>query len=123
MNKILFICFFMLALGSVNAQSESATNNIGITVKALLLDYQSQNGGSFSAFQSYHHGFEIGFMKKLQDRIYVGLPIKLGVVQQTDQVDGFNRYLIRGRPTNQLPSYSKLGIDCPTSVCWCRICH
>ena len=94
MNKFVSICFFLFLAGSLSAQSTEAKSDLGITIKALLLDYQSQNGGSFSAFQSYHHGFEIGLIKQLQDRVYVGIPIKLGVVQQTDQVDGFNRYLI-----------------------------
>ena len=94
MNKLILFLTFTMFLGVSDLDAQAAKDDMGITVKALLLDYQTLNGGDFSAFQAYHQGFELGFFKKIQDRVYLNVPLKLGVVQQTDEVDGFNRYLI-----------------------------
>lgn len=66
-------------------------HKVGITVKALLMDYISQNGGQFSAFQKYHTGFEVGLNLRLMDRLYLNAPIKFGVVQTPDQLDGLHK--------------------------------
>ncbi len=94
MNKLILFLTFAMFLGLSDLSAQSSNDEMGITVKALLLDYQTLNGGDFSAFQAYHHGFELGFFKKIQDRVYLNVPLKLGVVQQVNEVDGFNRYLV-----------------------------
>ena len=94
MKRILssFIILLMFAINS--GQAQTADENIGITIKALLLDYQSQNGGSFTAFQSYNSGFEVAFLKKLQDRIYLSVPLKFGVISQLGSVNDLHRRTI-----------------------------
>ena len=53
---------------------------MGISFKALFMDYQTANGGNFSNFKDYHNGFEIAFSKKLQDKLNLVIPFKIGVV-------------------------------------------
>lgn len=52
----------------------------GVSFKALFMDYQSQNNGSFSNFSDYHHGLEIGFLKNIQPNLNLVVPLKIGVV-------------------------------------------
>ncbi|MEE9439379.1 MAG: thrombospondin type 3 repeat-containing protein, partial [Saprospiraceae bacterium] len=78
---ILFIAFFVSSSIQLNAQNEKYP--LGITFKALLMDYQSQNGGSFGNLNDYHHGFEVAFSKNLQDRLNLVIPLKVGVVNAT----------------------------------------
>lgn len=94
MNRfwISLLLFLAVQVGSTSAQSSE--DNQGITIKALLLDYQTFNGGDFSAFNSYHHGFELGYLHKLQDRVYLSVPLKLGVVQQVNELADLNRYVL-----------------------------
>ena len=66
----------------------------GLTVKALLLDYQSQNGGEISNINRYHHGFEVGYIRNLTDRISVGFPVKVGVVTYDVGLDDFHKTII-----------------------------
>ena len=68
-------------------------NDIGLTVKALVMDYLSQNGGDFGAFQKYHSGIEFGVIKNLNGPINIAVPIKLGVVQDA-VIEGQHRRLI-----------------------------
>ncbi len=75
------------------AQDEGSkpNHNVGITVKALALDYLSQNGGEFSAFQNYHTGFEVGLLKKIANRAYLSIPLKVGVVQSESGLGNDNK--------------------------------
>ena len=63
MNKLILLLTFTMFLGVSDLDAQAAKDDMGITVKALLLDYQTLNGGDFSAFQAYHQGFELGFFK------------------------------------------------------------
>ncbi len=67
-------------LTSFSAWSQDKTYDWGVSFKSLFLDYQSQNGGSVDAIRNYHHGFEIGLHRKLQDNVNLVLPIKYGNV-------------------------------------------
>ena len=111
---LLTILMFGLIVGSLQAQDKmegsdmdaasmssetmssgsSDDHKVGITVKALLMDYISQNGGQFSAFQKYGSGFEFGLNYKLADRIYVNVPIKVGVVQSPDLIESQHKLLL-----------------------------
>ncbi|MEL6390096.1 MAG: thrombospondin type 3 repeat-containing protein [Bacteroidota bacterium] len=76
---------------AVSTPSGPSDQKVGITVKALLMDYLSQNGGEFGAFQKYHTGFEFGFNYQLLNQLYVNVPIKVGVVQTEDQIDDLHK--------------------------------
>ncbi len=91
MNKILTACLLLFTLGVTSLNAQSDNDDIGITLKALLMDYQSQNGGSFGDFPSYNSGFEIGLIKKIKDRIYVSLPLKFGVISQNGEIADLHR--------------------------------
>lgn len=66
----------------MNTEKEP-TRDLGISFKALFMDYQSQNGGSFTRFKDYHKGFEVNVQKKINDNIILVVPFKLGVVNDT----------------------------------------
>lgn len=99
MRKLILFCLLTVSfcLSSVFAQYEN--NDIGISVKALALDYISQNGGDFTAYNEYHTGFEILFLKKLTDKVRFGLPIKVGVVQSDNGVQNFQKSILSADAT------------------------
>ncbi|MBK8624931.1 MAG: hypothetical protein IPN86_05050 [Saprospiraceae bacterium] len=68
----------MLAFNIGSAQNPQLKS--GIVFKKLFLDYQSQNGGSFSKFKDYRHGFEIGYQRMLNDKVALNLPFRYGIV-------------------------------------------
>ncbi len=56
----------------------------GISVRALFLDYQSQNGGDITSFRSYHRGFELGYQHQIAQNFNLYVPFKTGVVTSHD---------------------------------------
>ena len=91
MNKFLITLLLFTCIHVSQIHAQVAEDNSGITVRALLLDYQTFNGGEFDAFNSYHHGFEIGYLKKIQDRVYLSVPFRLGTIQQVNDLPDLNR--------------------------------
>lgn len=83
MTKKLFLalalCVFF-AFGGNAQKSEMTDSGIGVSFKALFMDYHSQNGGSFSDFKNYHRGFEVNIQKDITDNFTVVVPFKMGVV-------------------------------------------
>jgi OOP family OmpA-OmpF porin len=72
-------CLFFLAIGN-DSNAQNTQYKSGISFKALIMDYQSQNDGSFSRLKDYHHGFEIAYSRNLQDKLNLVVPLKIGVV-------------------------------------------
>ena len=89
--KKLFIVFLMVTVSAV-LMAQNPDFARGIAIKKLFLDFQSQNGGSLTAFKSYRHGFELGITNKLTDKINIYIPGKFGVVQ--DSIDGTNKTIL-----------------------------
>ncbi len=84
MKQVVLIFFFTtILLSSIEAQNPSYP--YGLSFKSLFMDYQSQNGGTITDFGAYHHGFEIGLHKNINENINLVLPIKAGVVTSHDQ--------------------------------------
>ncbi len=81
MNKIiLYFALFWTSVYSISISAQNENYGLGISFKALLMDYQSLNGGSFGRINDYHHGFEIGISKRLTNRLNLYVPVKIGVV-------------------------------------------
>jgi outer membrane protein OmpA-like peptidoglycan-associated protein len=81
MKKILLSIILASCFIHVYSQNKARPN--GISFKALLKDYQSQNGGALDAIKDYHYGFEIGYHRYLADRLYLNIPFKYGNVNST----------------------------------------
>jgi OmpA-OmpF porin, OOP family len=77
LSSIILVAFFF----NVNSQVKSRPN--GISFKALLKDYQSQNGGDIGAIKDYHYGFEIGYHRFLSEKLFLNIPFKYGNVNNT----------------------------------------
>lgn len=80
LSIIVLVCFFV-----ANVFAQNPDYKYGLTVKALFLDYQSQNGGSITDFKSYNHGFEFGFLYNVQDNVNIYVPVKIGVATSSHQ--------------------------------------
>ena len=88
MKCIKLILFFACFLAISSAYTQDVRYKTGISFKKLFIDYQSQNGGSFSNFQEYNHGFEIGYHHRLQKNLNLLVPFKMGVVTASpDSID------------------------------------
>ncbi len=85
-NLFKVILVLMLAFNIGSAQNPQLKS--GIVFKKLFLDYQSQNGGSFSKFKDYRHGFEIGYQRMLNDKVALNLPFRYGIVDT--HIDSIN---------------------------------
>ncbi len=82
MKKLIVILLVLSSSTWVTAQS--TTHDWGISFKNLFLDYQSQNGGSVDAIRNYHHGFEIGVQRRLQENVFLSVPLSYGKVNAGD---------------------------------------
>jgi len=85
-KNIILIGVFISGLFCLSMNAQNPAYKTGISFKKLFMDYQSQNGGDFTSFRSYHHGFEVGFHYKLTDNIFLNAPLKIGVVRSHDEV-------------------------------------
>ncbi len=79
MKQLVIVVFFMI-FSFTTIEAQNPQYPFGLSYKALMLDYQSQNGGSITDFGSYHYGFEIGFHKNLNQNLNLVIPVKAGVV-------------------------------------------
>lgn len=95
MKKILLIGLMVGFVYVSNAQSEFYNNNLAI--KTIFLDYQSQNGGSITAFKDYSQGVAVAYAHRLGEKVKVGVPLFLGVSRDTF---GGNRDLVYGGDLN-----------------------
>lgn len=91
MKKMLLIALLLGFVYLGTAQNDQYNNSIAI--KTIFLDYQSQNGGSITAFKKYSQGVEIAYAHRLTDNVKIGLPLKIGVLKDTV---GDTRKLIYG---------------------------
>jgi len=81
MKKLLLVTLiFMCGYLSTNVQAQNEKYPQGISFRALFMDYQSQNDGAFARFRDYHYGFEIGYSRRIQDRLNLVIPFKIGIV-------------------------------------------
>jgi outer membrane protein OmpA-like peptidoglycan-associated protein len=60
------------------------TGNPGLSFKRLFLDYQTFNGGDFSAFRDYTDGLEFSYMHPFGERLFVDVPVKIGYFDKRD---------------------------------------
>lgn len=75
-------------------RSQDAGLEHGLSFKKLFMDYQSQNGGEITNFQRYTHGWEIGYTKPLQDKLNLVVPLKVGIVQQADDIEQLRKAVV-----------------------------
>ncbi len=90
MRLVLTLGFTIFILSS-SVIGQDHPSGVGIRVRTLLLDYQSQNGGDITAFNRYHHGWEVGFLKHLTNGLYASVPFRAGIVQHENELDGFHK--------------------------------
>ena len=86
MKQYLVAMFFLCFMAVANAQTPDLKT--GISFKALLVDYQTFNltDGDITDFTAYHQGFELGFHKTLGNNLNLNIPLKVGIVQDEDDV-------------------------------------
>lgn len=89
MRKLLLLSILGCMM-SIASYGQQVSAKQGISFKALFMDYQSQNGGSFGAIKDYDYGYEIGYYRQLQDNLKLVVPFKVGsVTSHTDsEVNG-----------------------------------
>lgn len=90
MKNYIIICLFLIGSCISTVHAQAPRQDFGIAFKALFLDYQSQNGGSFGNFKDYHSGFEIGLYKDLTDQLTLNVPFKMGVVNANEIPEGYD---------------------------------
>lgn len=87
MKKTIFLFVILYICSHQALQSQNPEYPMGISFKALLMDYQSQNGGSLSSFRQYDPGFELGFHKMINNNLNLVFPIKMGMVTSHDSIN------------------------------------
>ena len=94
----------------------------GISMKTLFMDYQSQNGGDISNFSAYHHGFEVAYLRSINENINLSIPLKYGVVSSHDReiencfhkdvygLDVTGQYMFTNSRTSAIIPYGMAGV-------------
>ncbi len=93
MRKLLILSILGCMM-SIASYGQEVSAKQGISFKALFLDYQSQNGGSFGAIKDYDFGYEIGYYRQLSRNLKLVLPVKIGSVTShtNSEVNGRPEY-------------------------------
>lgn len=94
MRKLILSAFICVLLSNIDVQAQSSDNPNALTFRALFLDYQSQNGGSISAFKDYNNGFEFAYSRYLANKINFNIPLKIGAVQSHDDVEALRKRIV-----------------------------
>ena len=58
----------------------------GVLVKKLFVDYKSPETGDVFDFREWRSGFEMGYLRKLNDKLTLVVPFKVAVVQHSDSL-------------------------------------
>ncbi len=74
----LILGILLLIIGSISAQNSAYKS--GVVFKKYFLDYQTTNGGKFTNFKDYKHGYELGYQRVINDKIAIHVPFRYGVV-------------------------------------------
>lgn len=94
MRKLTLLALLFIFLAAVNLQAQTESNPNAISFRALFLDYQSQNGGSFGAIKDYNFGFEVAYARYISERLNVRIPLKVGSVYSHDEIQFFNKRIV-----------------------------
>jgi outer membrane protein OmpA-like peptidoglycan-associated protein len=94
MRKLILCAIICVLLSSIDSNAQSENNPNALTFRALFLDYQSQNGGSISAFKDYNNGFEVAYSRYLANKINLSVPLKIGSVQSHDDVESLRKRIL-----------------------------
>lgn len=79
---IVMVCFLY------NAHAQNSGYKSGVVVKKYFFDYQTTNGGNFTNFKDYRHGYEIGYQRTLNEKISLNIPFRYGIVDS--HIDSIN---------------------------------
>ncbi len=75
-----FKIWMLIILPSMIIHAQNPDLKSGVVFKKLFLDYQTTNGGNFSYFKDYKHGFEIGYQRMLGPNVALNIPVRYGIV-------------------------------------------
>ncbi len=114
MKRLILTVFIIGLFINVASTQEMGPMHKALSVRALFLDYQSQNGGELSNFGAYHRGFEIGYQHNIAPNFNLYVPFKAGVVtSHNTEVDCLHKtvygldaqmhYLIQREAANLVP--------------------
>lgn len=81
------VLFCSLAIGQTSFPEQ------GLSFKRTFIDYLSQNSGTFGDFKNYNSGFEIGYLRGFTENIEGYIPLRLGVIKLTDELNVNNAVL------------------------------
>ncbi len=121
MKRILVASVLLWFVFTTQLQAQNPAYPWGVSFKTLFMDYQSQNGGDISNFGAYHHGFEVGLLRSINQNINVYVPFKYGVVSSHENrelncfhkkvygVDGQLQYVFY-KASTKLNPYAMLGV-------------
>jgi len=70
---------------SVNAQTPADPNALGF--KVLFLDYYSANDGESAAIDNISTGYEISYLRSVNQFLDFGIPIRFGVIDFNNDID------------------------------------
>ncbi len=82
MNRIFYLAIiWWFLIQPLMAQQDIYQHEIGL--KTIFLDYQTMNGGEFTTFKDYSQGLEVFYLHRLNDRIKIGVPLRVGVIRDS----------------------------------------
>jgi outer membrane protein OmpA-like peptidoglycan-associated protein len=81
---------FICASFVVQAQDPLKPNSI--YGKALFLDHFSPQNGALTSLGNFTNGFEVGYLRNLNESVNVGIPLKVGVIGLPGETDN-KRYI------------------------------
>ncbi|MBL0025017.1 MAG: OmpA family protein [Saprospiraceae bacterium] len=79
MKRFSLILLIALCFGGA-LHSQNPDYKSGITFKKMFIDFQTPNGGEFTKFNDYRHGFEIGYQRQLGNKAALAIPARYGVI-------------------------------------------
>ena len=92
MQKVISTIFVLVFISTL-AWGQSSFPKQGLSFKRSFIDYLSQNAGTFGDFKNYNSGFEIGYLHGLSEEIEIYVPVRLGVIKLTDELNVNNTVL------------------------------
>ncbi len=96
MKKSFIVLLSLICFLSIDLSAQTGTNPNGVSFKRLFMDYQSMNGGAFTAFKDYSPGWEVAYLRNVSENLRIAVPLKIGVTKIDKEIDinEINRVLL-----------------------------
>ena len=85
--QLFVAAFLLLSIGTIQAQDTNAKLPGSITLKGLMVNYDTPFRGTYTDYRNTTPGVELGYIHPINEYFNLGIPLKFGIGRFTDDTE------------------------------------